>query len=207
MQDDNDGGQLVLFDLQTTTARSRVRIQCKQIVANPLWAPDRGLISVTCGADLVVLDGKRFTELRRVRYVLPGCDNGNNLPAHFITPTVLQIEGCGGIAKLDLATGRYLCGDNEGVLGAEYEMMANPTHPRRKVPKVPVCEETNADFLPISAHYKYSYTEEELIGPNGLHIKMPRPTIAPDESRAAFVRDQKLVVLALPSGTPIQLPE
>jgi hypothetical protein len=150
--------------------------------------------------------------------MMPGCDNGEILPAHFDpkAPNRLLVEGCGGLAKLDLSTGKYACTDADGLVGAPYEMVprmpgdARPTIPadRRGLPRCTSGEPSAQPYLIPSASNAWVLSADgdvpTLVGPKGEKIELepnaPPPTLSLDETMMAYDLGGRVVLRAIPSG-------
>ena len=205
---------LVVRDLVGGRTLRQRTIRCGSFLGNPTVSPDGSTILLTCGGDAVVLDGATLAERRRIRNVMPGCDNGNWLGGSVLagSPAVLQIEGCGGMARLDLASARYVCGDNGGIMGAPYEPMTGPGGMAHfKQPVAPRCspQEDDQPRQPLgpSGTYSYAFDAQILFGGPGTKIQLEEgisiPAISPKEDRLAYVLGKKVIVRALPSGAVV----
>jgi hypothetical protein len=127
------------IDLATGKTQGQIRVGCKPAVRSrgssepppvaefdsssdphSLFASTSRLL-VVCKNDLLVF-GNRTVE-GRIPRVLPGCDNMGLPGALSADGKRFTVIGCGGIARIDLATRKYLCADNEGVAGGAYAMV------------------------------------------------------------------------------------
>lgn len=200
---------LVVRDVRTGVVLQQRVIACKSMLANPTVAPDGSTVLVTCGADAIVLDGRSLAEKRRIKSVIPGCDNGMDLSGRLVNATTLVVEGCGGVARLNVGTGRYVCGDNAGVMGGPYAPMDE-----RKItaPKAPAC--TAADdtaHQSVGSHGSYTYLLDEKIvrGPGGASVQLESdasmPVLSPNEDRMAYVTGDAIMLRELPSGTALDV--
>ena len=203
---------LVVRDVFTGTVLKQRVIPCKGMLANPTVSPDGNTVLVTCGGTAIVMDGRTLAEKRRVGSVIPGCDNGFDLGGHIEsgTPATLVIEGCGGVARLNLGTGRFVCGDNAGVMGGPY--LAMDTTTKFTPPKVPACtvaEETSHQTLGTRGLYTYLMDDKVVRGPGATTIQLEpdssMPALSLAEDRMAYVNDKKIVVRELPSGKVLDL--
>jgi hypothetical protein len=221
---------VVITDLSNGTAR-RAKLQCTQLgqAGNPMLSPKKDLLLATCGEDGFALDPKTLGVKKRFTRMMPGCDNGDILPAHF-EPKVeneLIVEGCGGIAKLDLSTGKYKCTDSDGLVGAPYEMVPLPhgggggggghSQPVRRIPAdrqgLPRCSATDAQMpylLPSASNSWQMKSDADvptLVGPKGETIKLeasaPVPTLSTDETRLAYQLTDRVILRAVPAGNII----
>lgn len=207
---DNDAPRraLVARDMASGQVLKQREIACKDFLGNPTVSPSGDTVLVTCSGNALVLDGRTLAEKRRIPNIIPGCDNGYDLTGTIVSdgPAVLQLEGCGGIAKIDLGAGKWLCGDNEGVRGAPYEPMAGPSV-RRMLPKVPRCsksEEGSRQLLDADGRYEWLYDENAVLGEGGTRIQLEpeagTPVLTRKRDRLAYVLGHKVVMRALPSG-------
>lgn len=209
-------GEVRVIDLATAKITRRGKLPCPkgEIAGNPMVSPDGARLLITCGADGLALDPATFVVRRRYPRILPGCDNGNILPAHFerARPSVLVVEGCGGIARLDVATGVYACGDSPGVLGAPYEIGpggGGPVLPadRRAVPH---CTPGDGGMASLGDGYHYGTTdtgETFVIGAAGrlsLGNQPSIPSISADAKRLVYATGDRVVVRGLPDGKELQ---
>ena len=124
------------------------------------------------------------------------------------------VEGCGGEAHLDLRTGRYLCGDDDGLMGRPYDLFRDDPDPAKSKPKqavgVPPCHvgAMARSEEKASAHYSLAANDEgDLVvlrpGDPSVHLSIAAgqmPLISPEEDRYAVVDDASVVLYALPSG-------
>lgn len=207
------GGEVM--EIALATGRTRKQKVCTNpSFANPIPSPGGDLLLVTCGNDGLGLDPKTFGVKRRYPRIMPGCDNGDTLPAHFDakTKTELVIEGCGGEARLDTTTGKYRCSDGKELVGSPYPGMASPGEvARANVPTerlhLPRCS-SNAGSLPMhigATPYYEDGTEDapEIVGPSGrfrIEAGASVPVISADESRLAYELRDRVVIRSLPAG-------
>ena len=116
-----------------------------------------------------------------------------------------------GVARLDLGTGRYLCGDSAGVMGGPYEPMSNE---RFVKPAAPRCSASSDDvshqLLGSRRNYSYLFEEKTLLGPRQTRIQLEPeaaiPALSAAEDRIAYVNGNTLIVRELPSGKVLDLP-
>ena len=160
------------------------------------------------------LDAKTLRRVRGYTHLIPGCDNGPYLGGHFSSDGALFVlEGCGGEARLDVATGKFKCGDSDGLMGASYQIVT-PTHTPQRPPQaigVPPCRAgTNASssVTSLGAGFSMEWNEEgvALLGPKGLRIKLPenaRPVVSPAGDRFAYAEDNKVFVKSLPANAAL----
>ena len=200
---------VVVRDLAKQRTLRQRTIPCRGFLGNPVASPDGLTLLVTCGNDGVVLDARTLTERRRIPNVIPGCDNGMALDGRILPGApILLVEGCGGIAKLDLGSGRYLCGDDAGVMGAPYDAMAPGTTRRYRKPSAPRCTPSGRDEYrePLGARGDYAYMAETqtVLGSGGARFTLEPDAstlvLSADESRLAYLTATTVVVRALPSG-------
>jgi len=206
--------EVLRWDLEKGTVERRAAVRCAgdREVGNPTSSPSADLLVVTCGADLIVLDGSTLKTRRRIARVVPGCDQGPSLNGRVLSDgKTLLLEGCGGIAKLDLGSGTYACGDSEGVMGAPY--LDGPPAPgsalglpRGRKP-VPACHEhadEQANPIGRSASYQIIWGERTRIIHAGAALELEPdsqpPVLSPDEAWLAYARSDHVVVRALPGG-------
>lgn len=207
-----EGQQVVRVDLETGKVDRRATTACKagQDFGNPTPSPSGELLLLTCDNDGIVLDGKTLAKRRQIPRILPGCDNGPILGGAVLADgSTLLLEGCGGEAKVNLKTGKYLCGDSAGVMGAPYEMLgAAPTQTRMPAgrAKTPPCNEGYVSQANIgrSRRYKRLYDPSMLIA-DGKKIALEADAeylgaLAPDEKSYAYLRGGRVVIRSLPDG-------
>ena len=215
------GDRLVVLDLATGRTLRQAAIACPRNAAgevtrgNPIVDP-RGLrVVVTCNEDGLLLDARTLRTLLTRPHIVPGCDNADVLPAHFSDDgSHLVVEGCGGEARLDMTTGRYVCGDGAQLMGAPYEPQGPQAPPPRSV-GVPPCHDGGAfgmggSDVSLSRHYRAESNASgaELVGPGNLRLPLPTTgaiagevAVSPKEDRCAYVDEGgKVIVRALPSG-------
>lgn len=202
------------WDLEKGTILRHATVRCggDRELGNPTPSPNGDLLVVTCGDDLIVLDGKTLKSRRRVARVVPGCDQGPLLGGRVLPDNkTLELEGCGGIAKLDLGTGKYACGDSAGVMGAPYlDGPPAPGSPAGLPPgrtRVPACSKSadeQAYRLTASGQYKLVYGERTKILHESSSFELEpdasTPVVSPDESFVAYARTDHVVVRSLPDG-------
>lgn len=219
-------GQMSIRELPTLRIVRKRAIPCgnKEVgLGNIVVSPSETHVLVTCGWDGILLDGKTLNPLKRFSKIIPGCDNGVDLPASFdkVNEKELVVEGCGGEARLNLSTGTYRCSDNPGIVGAPYAMM--PDDVPSKAPagreNLPSCtsekeREARASVLYLDdarTHWLERESEEAdvdvLHGP-GVRISLDACTpntvaLAKDASRFACVEGDSVVVRALPKGDEV----
>ncbi len=218
-----------VLDLETAAVLRSGKIACgkDQFLGNPMLSPNGDLLLVTCGMDGIVLDPKTFAVKRRHSKIMPGCDNGDVLPASFDKkkPTELVLEGCGGEARLEITTGKYKCSDDIGLVGAPYEVIMPPPRPGAP-PRLPVraappgrenlphCRPADQGMQPVpisgSATYREVWDENSryVITDDGRKIALDAdarlPVLAPDESKVAYITKDKVIVRALPKGDVVR---
>lgn len=210
------GDRLSRVDLLTAKPTRQATIACgkDRVLGNPTPSPSGNLVLVTCSEEGIVLDGASLQVLRRVPNILPGCDNGNYLGGAVAPDNrTLVLSGCGGQAKVDIVTGRYVCGDGAGIVGGPYEIVpirgpngqfAPPRAPSGR-DKLPRCtKEGQAMTIGASGRYRVVYGEHVTLESDGARpIVLEQsaiPTIAPDERLVAYARGDVVVVRALPAG-------
>lgn len=202
---------LVVRDVKTGLVLRQRTIPCKGQLANPTVSPDESTVLVTCQDTAIVMDGRSLAERRRIAHVIPGCDNGLDLTGHLENGGTLVVEGCMGVARLSLATGRYLCGDGAGVMGAPYEPMSNQKFTK---PKAPRCtaggDEVSQQPLGSRGNYSYLFEEKVVVGPGQARLQLEpdtsMPVLSRTEDRMVYVNGGQLVVRELPSGKVLELP-
>jgi hypothetical protein len=207
------GKQVSRVDLKTGSVQRSARPRCARDaeLGNPTPSPDGSLLLVTCDADGVVLDGTTLAERRRIPRIIPGCDNGLVLDGVILPDQkTLLLEGCGGEARLDLASGRFLCADSEGLLGAPYEMLPGGFMGPRIVAgreQVPRCTGGNAQMamsLGASGRYRLMHGEHLAVTHEGGQIDLEEdagyPVIGPGEELFAYARGPRVYLRALPGG-------
>jgi hypothetical protein len=132
---------------------------------SPMVAASGALITLGCGGDLLTFKSGR--RVGRIPRVAPGCDNGLELFGHLNSDgNLLTLEGCGGIARIDLQRQVYLCADNEGIAGARYSIAGEPTGgaplTRAKLPK---CSPTSMEGAVVvderTRAYWFNFAPEE----------------------------------------------
>lgn len=224
LQYETTSGVLALRDLATGAVTRRSTVRCPNPkdmpMGNPLPSPDGSVVVVTCGDDGYVLEGGSFALRRKIPHVVPGCDNGGMLPAHYdaAKPGELVIEGCGGEARVSLTTGKYRCADSEGVAGAPYEMTPGPFGggpPRAPSDRhgLPRCtkEDNYGSTMALGEHWRIAHEEDhaELRGPNGAVFRLPETNadenyveVVADagEKKVAYLIKDDIVVRSLPDG-------
>lgn len=206
--------QVLRWDLEKGTVERRAAVRCTgdRELGNPTPSPNGDLLVVTCGDDLVVLDGATLKGRRRIARVVPGCDQGPSLNGRVLPDgKTLLLEGCGGIAKLDLREGKYTCGDSAGVMGAPY--LDFPPAPGRGAglppgrARVPTCTQ-DADVQPVplgrSGRAKLVYGERMRVVHDSSELELEPdgqlPVLSPDEAWLAYARTDHVVVRGLPDG-------
>lgn len=216
-----DDRKVVVVDLATATVVRSANVACPKnaFLGNPKASADADLVLVTCGSDGIALEAKTLAPKRRYARIMPGCDNGEILPAHFEpnAKSELVVEGCGGIARLDLATGKYRCSDEIGLVGAEYEIVSpGPNGPMRQAPagreNLPHCTpEDRAMHLRLGSSDTYwmVYGDEhgELVHRGGtiaLDAGATLHTLSRDEKKIAYAVKGRVVVRTLPEGKVVQ---
>jgi hypothetical protein len=210
-----EGKRVSRVDLRTGAVVRKGTVVCgaETPVGNPTPSPDGALLLVTCGNDAVVLDGATLVSRRRIRDVVPGCDNGPILGGDILKDGhTLRLDGCGGEAKLDLGTGKYACADDPGLLGAPYGA-GMPIPGGQRLPKgrehVGRCTsvETPTTRLGASERYRLDHSNVLAVTFDGGSIPLPDavgdPVLAPDESEFAYLRGDRVVVIGLPKGKAI----
>ncbi|MCK6538159.1 MAG: hypothetical protein L6Q84_34730 [Polyangiaceae bacterium] len=209
-----EGGEVLRWDLEkgTVVRRAKVRCAADRQLGNPTPSPQGDLLVVTCGDDLIVLDGKMLQRRRVVPRVVPGCDQGPSLNGHVLPDgKTLELEGCGGIAKLDLGSGKYVCGDSAGVMGAPYLDAPPPPGAPQGLPagraRVPACNKSadeQAYRLGVSGRYTIVYGERSRILHEKAALELEAdaqiPVLSPDEAWLAYARADHVVVRSLPDG-------
>ncbi len=214
-------GKVVVIDLTTAAVLRSAKVACPkdQFLGNPTTVQGADLVLVTCGGDGIALDAKTLAPKRRYSRIMPGCDNGEVLPAHFDakTRTELVVEGCGGIARLDLATGKYRCSDEIGLVGAEYQMV--PTGTARQAPpgreNLPRCtkdDEAGSMHVAASANGTFAIVYGEDGAPAVLHaggkIALDGGASAfafsKDETKLAYALKDRVIVRSLPDGATVR---
>jgi hypothetical protein len=215
----------IALDTGKVVRQTTLRCPPDQMVGNPTASPDGKLLLVTCADDGVVLDGVTLAERRRIPRIIPGCDNGPLLGGTLLPDGhTLLLGGCGGGAKLDLASGRFKCADNEGLLGAPYMPMMpmttgapgpggfGPAFPAWQAPPdrqhVPACGASQTESTPFgrSGRYRLNYVEHIVIDTPEGAIQLADgdvPTVAPDEQSFSYQHDGHVIVRALPGGAQI----
>ena len=194
--------------------QSTVRCAKGETPLNPTPSPSGALLLVTCGGDAVVLDGVTLAEKRRIKNMMPGCDNGNDLGGVVLADGhTLRLEGCGGEARIDLDRGVYTCGDSAGIVGAPYMMVAGPGG--TMAPQAPAARATlppctkdltrSTSSFGTSGRYRLVHGErltiEHALGVITLEDDGAAvPVIARDEASFAYLRGDKVVVRSLPAG-------
>lgn len=207
--------EVVRWDLLTATAQLRAKVRCAPDLelGNPTPNSTGDLLLVTCGDEGIVLNGKTLKTQRRIPRILPGCDQGPMLAGSVLPDgKTLFLEGCGGVAKLDLRSGKYGCADSPGLLGAPYlDFSPSPGHSLPRLPKgrekVRACSPDGAAQLaPLghSSRYHVALAERMSVVYDGGKIELEAdsqmPVISPDEASIAYARGDRVVVRALPAG-------
>jgi hypothetical protein len=216
------GDEVVVIDLATGATLHRAPFRCRHVGedyhsrGNPKIDPAGHHLLATCDDDGVLFD---YPSLRRVRTysrLVPGCDNGFFLPGHFSDGgATFTIEGCGGESRLLLATGKYLCGDSDGLMGAPYEMGLDPRMKGRPAAAigVPVChsqEEREHALWRVSERFALESTAagNVIVGPGHARIPVPEstvnPAVSPDESRFVTSDGVHVVEHAIRSGAVVR---
>lgn len=209
-----EGDKVERVNLETGAVAHSAKIRCKGgEVGNPTPSADGNLLLVTCGDDGVVLDGVTLREKRRIVRIVPGCDNGPFLGGVILEDGhTLHLEGCGGVAALDLTSGKYGCADEPGLLGAPYpEPLPAGAQRRPRIPRgresVPRCTragEQAAVMIGDSRSYGLVYGDSMLVvhGKSSFALEEGAqvPVLAPDEKSLAYVLNDKVIVRDLPSG-------
>jgi hypothetical protein len=209
-----EDGAVKIIDLATAKVLKSAKLACPKdsTLGNPMVNATGDVILVTCGMDGVVLDGRTLAVKRKIPRIIPGCDNGDILPARFdaAKPAELVVSGCGGEARLDVATGRYRCGDGRQLVGGEYELV--PGQPARPLPAdrlhLPACSQPSEDMTTGSPSGKYRF----VMNPSSVTVRGAGATIAledgasfpafaTDESRFAYLKPHGVTVRKLPEGT------
>lgn len=198
-------------------AVTKTSIACpaKNMLSNPTPSSSHDIVLVTCETDGIVLDGKSLRERRRIPAIMPGCDNGMTLDGQIAGDQhTLRVEGCGGEARLDLATGVYACSDDPGLAGAPYDV-GIPGPGTRSAPHgrghLKPCTPRNGDYgraVPLGTSRRYQLIQGEehwlVKGPASeiaLDGETSMPVLSADEQLIAFARGTTVVVRQLPSGT------
>ena len=216
------GDRLARIDLMTAKVTRQTAIGCGKdhVAGNPTPSAAGDLVLVTCDNDGIVLDGM-LKVLRRIPRIMPGCDNGYSLGGLVLADNhTLLLSGCGGQAKIDLATGRFTCGDGAGIVGAPYELFPTQTMgpggpvagargpvapPGRAT--LPRCTKDQTNTVGHTGRFRMSYGAELTIESDGakpIVLDASAPwAIAPDEKSIAYVNGEIVVVRALPGGEPI----
>jgi hypothetical protein len=164
----------IALDSGKVVRKGVVRCPPDDEVANPTPDATGSLLLVTCAADGVVLDGVTLAERRRIRDIIPGCDNGPFLGGSLLDDGhTLLVGGCGGEARLDLARGRYVCSDAPELIGKPYPMMGavvgwQPPPDRAGLPRCSTNER-----LDHSGHVKKF---DPKVGSLGVDDEAPVPT-------------------------------
>ena len=209
-----ESGEVLRWDLEkgTVVRRAKVRCAADRQLGNPTPSPQGDLLVVTCGDDLIVLDGKTLQRRRVVPRVVPGCDQGPSLNGHVLPDgKTLELEGCGGIARLDLRSGKYACGDSAGVMGAPYLDAPPPPGTPQGLPagraRVPACNKSadeQAYRLGVTGRYTIVYGERSRILHEKAALELEAdaqiPVLSPDEAWLAYARADHVVVRSLPDG-------
>lgn len=209
-----EGQEVLRWDLEKAKVERRGTVRCgaDRELGNPTPSPSSDLLAVTCGDDLIVLDGKTLKSRRRIPRVVPGCDQGPSLSGRVLPDgKTLQLEGCGGIAKLDLGSGKYTCGDSEGVMGAPYlDAPPAPGAPvrapvaRRSVPACSKSVDEQPYSLGSTGRYQVVYGERMRVVHGAAVLELEPdsqvPVLSPDETLLAYARADHVVVRGLPDG-------
>ncbi|MEZ4262623.1 MAG: hypothetical protein R3B36_26295 [Polyangiaceae bacterium] len=215
-----DGTSVSRIDLRTgkVVRSSTIRCPKDEPFGNPTVNASESIVIVTCGADGVVLDGATLKEKRRIPRIMPGCDNGLILGGVFLADDrTMLLQGCGGEAKLDVAAGKYTCGDDSGLLGAPYDVAMTPGQPpSRRLPagrdRVPRCtaaaDASYVTVLGASGAVRLVQSGERLRVVHGatsitLEQDAQYPTLAKDERSFAYPRGNGVVIRSLPSGAVV----
>jgi hypothetical protein len=221
-----EGKRVFRVDFRTAAITAQRDVSCPRDrdVGNPTPSPSGELLLVTCGEDAVVLDGRTLTERRRFPRVIPGCDNGPVLGGVILPDNhTMRLQGCGGEARVDLATARYLCGDSAGLLGAPYDVGVptpgvTPSRPHLPAGRASVrpCNEGVSDgtsnIFGLTGRYRIADHGKGLViehakGTLPLENLTNYPVIAPDDSSVAFLREETIFVQRLPDGAVVaQIP-
>lgn len=214
-------GGVVVIDLLTAATLRSAKVPCPKdsFVGNPMVNGPGDTLLVTCGNDGMTLDPRTLAVKRRFSRILPGCDNGDHLPAHYDAqnPSELVLEGCGGEARLDLTTGKYRCSDDIGLVGAAYEMEAASLSlgRGRQAPagreNLPRCTKQD-EGMPYGVGHTGRYTmHDNVVSRSGsppttitLEEHASMPSFALDDSQMAYVVDDRVVVRSLPAGTVVR---
>lgn len=205
-----EGSRVARVDMETGRVDRQTTLRCKpdQQLGNPTPSPAGDLLLVTCDNDGIVLDGKKLTKRREIPRILPGCDNGPILGGEVLPDGhTLLLEGCGGEAKVDLRSGKYLCGDSAGVMGAPYEMGgpgASRMPPGRA--STPACngDHVSRSNLGRSGRHQRLHDPPVLVV-DGTKIALEadaeyQGSLAPDESEYAYVHGNRVSIRSLPDG-------
>ena len=210
-----DERRVVRVDLRTGKVLRQAKIACPKDLdlGNPTPSPTGELLLVTCGGDGVVLDGVTLAERRRIKQIVPGCDNGPVLGGQILGDgRTLLVQGCGGEAKLDLASGKYNCGDDPGLLGAPYDVAGGAAPaPRKALPgreRVPRCwpADKGGQFssLGTSGNLRLFHGERLTVEHPGGSVALEEdagyPVAAVDEGSVAYARGGRIVVRRLADG-------
>lgn len=213
-----DKNEVLVIDLASAAIVRRAKVACPKdsFLGNPTSAPGSDVVLVTCGADGIGLDAKTLAPRRRYPRIMPGCDNGELLPGHFDqAKNELVLEGCGGIARMELATGKYRCSDEIGLAGAEYDVAPSPNGSGRRAPpgreNLPHCTKDDDAMnmgIGTSGTYAITYGEPSAIVHAGGRIELEPAAsqfaIARDEKRIAYAVKGRVIVRSLPAGAIIQ---
>jgi hypothetical protein len=212
------GEDVVVIDLATASVLRKAHLACPPRPpgageihrANPTVDPRGANILVTCDLDGVLLDAQTLRPKRTFTHLVPGCDNGYDLGAHFNADgSRLILEGCGGEARLNVTTGKFSCGDGDGLMGQSYDSTSQ-TRPSQAI-GVPRCRadaDSSTTLSPVSAHYVHEQGPDTnvLIGPGSVRVKLEegiRPSVSPKEDRFAYTDGTTVFLRALPSGAPL----
>jgi hypothetical protein len=210
-----DGREVQRIDLDAARIVRRARPPCGSpgrdaALGNPTPDPSGRTLVVTCGFDLVALDAVTLREVHRIPQVVPGCDQYPLLGGVMLGDArTLLLQGCGGEARLDVTTGKYACADDDGLLGAPYDMgMAAPGG--RRVPAgrehVPHCHggDTMDEGLGTSGHIRIARGTPDVVLTEAGKIVLEGETsfdvVSPDGSELAYVHGTRVVVRKLPGG-------
>jgi len=212
------GSRVTRVDLKTAKVVRQGVVRCGKDIpfANPTPNANGSLLLVTCGGDAVVLDGVTLAERRRIKDVMPGCDNGNVLGGDILADGhTLRLEGCGGEARVDLNSGKYVCGDGAGIVGGPYGGMAPPGPGGTSSPQapsgrasLPLCTKDLSRQTSAFGHtgrYRLVLSEHQSIEHAGGLVDLEEestgfPVVAADESSFAYVLGNKVIVRGLPDG-------
>lgn len=213
-------GSVVVLDLSTGAVVRSAKVACPKdsFIGNPMINDAGDTLLVTCGADGITLDPRTLAVKRRFSRILPGCDNGEVLPASYDPQSrnELVIEGCGGEARLDLTTGKYRCSDDIGLVGAPYELVPSPMGHSRQVPagreNLPHCTKESDQTRPYQVGHTGRYTMAENVvhgsGPAPVTIKLEEhaqpPSFTADDGQMAYIVDDRVVVRSLPTGAVVR---